>query len=786
MAKKKLDERIQRLLCTIADDCDKEDLSVRERQIRTWKQLKLLWEGYSRIWYSEVAHDWRIADTPETDDTQQSYYDKPVNVFRAYLESIIAALSVTVPNIKCFPDDADNTLDLSTAKAGDKIAQLVARHNNVQLLWLHALFIFATEGMVACYTYPKSDEKYGTYKNEKYEDSAEQHEVTKCPNCQFEFDSNPVDPSSQTQGQEVDPQQIQQQQQQQVLNDRIELSEDEFQPDDSNVDVQNVAQEPEICPNCAQAVIPQITQETIIVTKLVGVTNEPKSRICMEAYGGLNVKISNYAKTQAECSYLKFSHEVDYAQAIERYEDLHGDESIKDRVVKASGPDDNYEFWGRLSPQYRGEYPTNVVTINQYWLRPAKFNILPDLDEVKELKKLFPNGCKLVRVNQQFAEACNESLDDTWTLTYNPLADFVHYDPLGMLLISIQEITNDLISLVIQTIEHGIPQTFADPGVLDFPAYRQLEAVPGGIYEVTPKSGKSVADAFYEVRTATLSAEVLPFSEQVQSLGQLASGALPSLFGGQIEGSDTASEYSMSRAQALQRQQNTWKILLSWWKEINGKVIPMFIKELKDDEKDVQRAKDGSFFNVFIRKAELEGKIGKVEIEANENIPATWAQQKDMLMKFIEAGNPQILEIIGDPENMPVLREALGLVDFFIPGEDARNKQYDEIKLLLNSEPIPTGDMMNPEMPSVEVDQIYDKHPIEFDIVQKWANSDAGRQAKTDNPPGYMNVLLHGKMHYMFMQQAMAMQAGAAPGAKPNEQNQEAPIVGEGNVETVQ
>src|SRR6266850_1876382 len=144
--KKEIPDEIQRLLKTVADHFDQEDRMARERQIRTWRRLKLMWEGFQRTWYSEVAHDWRIYDAASiSGDTDQSYYDKPINVFRAYLESIIAALSVTVPPVKCYPDDADNTLDLSTAKAGDKIAKLVYRHNDVSLLWLHALFIYCTE-----------------------------------------------------------------------------------------------------------------------------------------------------------------------------------------------------------------------------------------------------------------------------------------------------------------------------------------------------------------------------------------------------------------------------------------------------------------------------------------------------------------------------------------------------------------------------------------------------------------------------------------------------------------
>lgn len=776
-------EKIQQLLKSVVTHFDKEDTAIRERQIRTWRQLKLLWDGYSRVWYDEVAHDWRIDDGASAGDSDQASYDKPINVFRAYLESIIAALSVTVPPVKCYPDDADNTLDLSTARAGDKIAELISRHNDVSLLWLHALFIYCTEGMVACYNYSNSDKAYGTYENKTYAENEETHSTATCPECGYQLDDQIVDPS------QVDPTQQQIPSTQgaippvdPMLAEKAELSEFEFMPDDDDVPVQNVVQgEQEQCPACMALIAPILAQETLIVTRLVGTSNDAKSRICLEAYGGLYVKIPAYAKKQADCPYLIFSYETHYANVIEQYGHLEK-KDFSEKLKSSTGPKDPYEEWGRLSPQYQGEYPVNLITVRNAWLRPAAFNVL-DRDDADLLKKKFPNGCKVVLANDCFAAACNESLDDHWTLTHNPMADYLHHDPLGLLLVSVQEITNDLISLVVQTVEHGIGQTFADPAVLNFNAYRQMESTPGGIYEATPKSGKSIGDAFHEVKTAQLSSEVMPFANQIQSMGQLVSGALPSLFGGTVEGSGTASEYSMSRAQALQRQQNTWKMLVSWWKQIYSKSIPMFIKEVKDDERDVQRDKNGNFINVFIRKADLEGKLGKIELEANENLPLTWSQRKDVVMKLIEVNNPEVLAILGDPDNLPVIREAIGLTDFHVPGEDDREKAYEDIKLLLNSEPMMTGDMMMPEMPSIVPDEIFDDLDIAFSIIRGWVVSEAGRMTKIDNPAGYKNVLLYGKMVQMLQQQKMMTMAptdGANKGSDAKE-DQNAPITGEPN-----
>lgn len=790
MAKgKKVPEDIQKLLMEVVDHFDKEDTAVRERQIRTARRLKLFWEGFHRVWYSEVAHDWRIWDQETSgESTDQAYYDKPVNVFRAYLESIIAALSITVPPVKCFPDDADNTLDLYTAKAGDKIAGLIYRHNNVSLLWLHALFIYCTEGMVGCYSYPKEDAKYGTYENKKYETTIEKHAIASCPECGNNLEDNVVGadlsnltPDDMMSGQLPSAKPP-------VNPEKEKQKEDEFQPYDEGDSKQ------EYCPMCAKLVTPLMSQEDLIVTRLVGITNDPKTRICMEAYGGLYIKIANYAKKQEDTPYLIYSYETHYANAIEKYEHLHNNPSLKNSKIRnMGGPDNTYDVWGRLSPVYNGEYPLNVVTMRYAWLRPCAFNILADQQDTDKLKKLYPKGVKVGLVNREFGEACPEVLDDCWTLTFNPLADYLVHDPLGLLLVSLQEITNDLISLTVQTIEHGIGQTFADPGVLNFNAYRQLEALPGGIFEATPKSGKSLNDAFHEVKTATLSPEVMSFGANVQNLAQLVSGALPSLFGGAIEGSETASQYSMSRAQALQRLQNTWKMFGIWWKEIFGKAIPAYIQEVEEDERDVQLDTNGNFINVFIRKAELEGKIGKVELEANENLPLTWSQKKDLIMTLLQTQNEEILSILGSPENLPIIREAIGLDGFYVPGEEDVEKQYDEIRQLLASEPMPGGvdPMGQPiETSSVPIDPVFDNNEVEFEIVRKWVISPEGRQTKIDNPNGYMNVMLHGKEHLQAMQmkamqQAQTQQQGGAPPEKPNETDKTTPIEGEGDVQTV-
>jgi hypothetical protein len=779
---KELSEELKTALKCIIDHFDDEDRAVRDRQIRVWRKLKLAWENIHHVYFSEIAHDWRIPDSQRAgEDTDQGYYDKPVNIQRAYLESIIAALSVNVPPIVCYPDDAENPLDRLTATAGDKISTLLFRHNNANILWLRSLFIYCTEGLIACYTYPKRDASYGTYKENKYETYNELHEMSICPLCQANMGDKLI----------------------------TQKQEDKANPGDEDVFVNDLIEnrEMDICPQCAQMVMPDIQEQSMPITKLIETKNEPKSRVCMEVFGGLNVKVPVWARNQKDCPYLIYSYETHFSNVMEEYPEL------RDKIQKGSSNYDLYEQWGRTSPQYRGEHPTNNVTARKAWLRPASFNIV-DQEMTDELRKNFPDGVKVVVVNDEVCHAENGSLDDCWTITQNPLSDYLHFDPIGVLLNPIQDITNDLVSLTVQTIEHGIPQTFADPKVVNFKAYRESEAIPGGIYPATPRSGKNVGDGFYEVKTATLSQEVLPFAQKIQEMGQLVSGALPSLFGGQVSGSRTASEYSMSRAQALQRLQTSWKMLLIWWKDIFGKAIPLYIKEMRDDEKQVQKDKFGNFVNVFIRRSELEGRIGSIELEGNENLPITWNQQKDTIMELFKLGNDAITSTILNPDNIPYVKGAIGLTDYVIPGEDDRQKQYEEIQLLVNSEPImmPPDPMamqqammmgMPPpppvELPSIEIDSDVDDHQVEADICRRWLVSAAGRLCKMENPLGYKNVLLHMKMHNDFMkmmamqqaQEQMMMAPPPPPGpgpdtAKPPVPNAGVPMTGEQNVPTIQ
>jgi hypothetical protein len=98
------------------------------------------------------------------------------------------------------------------------------------------------------------------------------------------------------------------------------------------------------------------------------------------------------------------------------------------------------------------------------------------------------------------------------------------------MLTNIQDIVNDLISLTLQTIEHGITQTWADPAVVNFEAQEQMEAAPGYITPTKLQGGaRNISEAFFSTKSASLSAEVFQFYQIIWQLGQFTSAAMPSI-----------------------------------------------------------------------------------------------------------------------------------------------------------------------------------------------------------------------------------------------------------------
>lgn len=705
-----------------------EDKFARDIVIRINKKLELYFKGYQRLFWSASLGDWMSPSFPGFDQglfTRENpeFTELPddttkiFNVYRAYGESVISALASGVPATKFFPENADSVEDIITAKAFSRIAKLIEKQNDASLLFTKVLYYLWNQHYVAAYTYANADEKYGTNQREVMGMVDEPFSTSYCPNCGNE----------------------------------------------------NLIQEETgtICPECGP-VEPIVEEGTEQIEQVTGFEKIPKIREIIEIYGSLNVQIPSYAFDIKGCPYLRLN--------VEIHEDL-AKSLFPEIADKIGGHPDTGELdrWSRAAVELSRGAENKLCTLSRTWMRTWTVKGLNKEDPwIETLEKKYPDGFLVYQVDDLIARIEPENLDDHWTITRSPLSPKLHAEPLGLNLIDVQDVVNELVNIETQTISYGIGETFVDPEVINFRDYKKNKSQPGMLTAATPAPGKSLADSFHTIKSATLSREVEDFQGRLEQYGQFISGAYPSIYGGSMQGgSKTLGEYQDSRAQALQRLSLVWKMLNAWWPLVIEKATREYAENLKTEGFDEHfvEANGDDFLNVWIKVAELTGKVGDVRSESSEQLPVSWAQRRGMILEFLNMKNPIIDPLLVDPSNSTLVAETLGWGEVYIPGADDRNVQLEEIKQLISSGPVmqpqmdqfgqPAIDQMSgqplPPVPtsSVPIQPVVDNHQVHAQTCRAWLNSAVGRAMKQMNPPAYENVVLHLQQHDAIVQQMM-------------------------------
>ncbi len=725
---------------TIFDLIEQQERPVREVQLRQWKLQELFWQGIQRLFWDDELKDLRSIDgianqLPEDFPYDISDFGKIVNVYRAYGEVITGALTAALPVNRYFPKDADKISDILKAKGYSKLAEFIAMYNEMQLKLIRAYVIAYNQGMIAAYNYNHTSEKYGTVQTPKQVPFTQEYKVTSCPSCG-------------------------------------EVREEKY---DSAAGIEITTDEVLNCPNHSDEQIPLQTSIDPREEMRTEYEQTPKSRQIIEFWGPLNVKIPASAQTIEQVGWLVFQRERHIAEVKAKYP------KIRDLITGGESNDNTYERYARANFELNGEYLTNYVTESLVWLRPWAYELITN-DEVRELLiENYPDGAYVVFENDIFAEACPSILDDHWTLSENPLSNRLLCESQGRGMVDIQEMTNDLILLELETIKYGISATFADPEYFDFNAWRNSKATPGGVYPAKAPQGGNLSSAFHETKAATLSQNVPELEQKLRSFSEFISHTPPSIFGGPAQGSKTFAEYEQSKNQGLQVLSILFKVITTLYKKSMAKAVKAYHKSMLEDEKYAV-AKGDNFVNIVIKKAELDGgDLGEVFGEINDQFPVSWLQKRGMLLELINSGNEYVMQMLTHPENARLIKELLGRDDIFIPGDVQRNKALYTIALLLHQVPQmpdPTQmDPMNPQMAqpksSVPVEQFVDDPAIQAEVFRAYMASEHGQYQKENNPEGYMNVTLFlTELETMLAMQAQA-QAESEKEDKPKKEKDE-------------
>jgi hypothetical protein len=702
-AKAEMDKAVEDALIQLLKDARDEDRFIRDYQLITWKRLEYYWNNILDIFLDPVSNDWRVPNWAELEE-EGEVAPRLINIYRPHGESIVAALSVAVPTCIFHPDDPDNPDDVEASKAYRSIVEMLQMHNKAPMLLIRALTIMFNQGTIFAYNYYHKDPKYGTFSKPTVELKDLELFEAYCPECGSPLDGGLMGNQEQSYS----------------------------------------------CSECGYEGPAEVNPTSEKLPQIVGFDHTPKGTIKQDLYSPLNVKIPAFVRDQPSCGYLllEFAQSVGLLRSIFR--------SVAEKID--SKYDQTWESFAKLPLIYLGQMPQNAANVSCLWLRPFQFwqYDISKKEVILELEKRFPDGCYAIFINDEFIEAIAENMDEHWTISDNPLGEFIHARPLGENLATIQDIRAELVEIEVQTAEHGIPETFADGAVLDFSRYGEGRSKPGMITQVKPKAGKSISDAFYSSKPAILSQEISPLKQQMDQDAQFITGDFPSVYGGPATGgSKTAAEYTKSSAVALQRLGNYWKILCAFWTNLQSRSAVEYANVVKELNQDVNYSKKvgDNFINVWIRASSLTGKIGRVEPEASEQLPSSWAQKQEMIIKLLTLGVPEILSVLTHPMNAGMMKMATGLNDIYVPGEDDRIRQFKEFQMMSQGVPVP-------------INELVDNHEVHLQVLQAILE---GQQGEVLEDQARAICLQHFNEHLMVLSQKAEQEAGAAPeGEKDN------------------
>src|ERR1043165_6179170 len=687
----KLDKNLQDCLKYLVDKYEKEDSWTRKQQLKLWKKNEEFWHGIQFVFWSESRQDWLsplaykwFSEDEGREGVEGPFYDFVINVYKAHGEAIIAALAAQVPTVRFPPDDAEDDDDLLTSKTYSKIADLIQRHNQVKVLQLMSLFTLWNQGLLAWYHAPKSDKAFGMVNIENFK------KQLSCIHCDKNF---PVE------------------------------------------DEEDLQEGLHACPECGSPLE--------VNTVLDSFQESPKSRVIIDCFGGLHVKVPYWARKQGDISYLikALDQPKPFLKSIYPH--------IADEIENDDEDSQQYERMARTPSTFtsfsRADDNHDLATHRQCWLRPWAFEGLTRDKETekKKLYKKFPNGAYVSFIGNKYAESRDEDLDKYWTICKVGLSTYIHADAIGQPLIPLQESRNVLFNLTLETIEQGIGSQFADPRVLNFNVYSKHEARPGMIYPARAREGQTLGNSFYEGGRATLSREVAPFGQQVDKDSQFVVGSFPSLYGGPGEGkSRTLGEYQQSRTMALQRLSIAWSLFTINWAKLMEKCVHLYVENMIDDERFTtpDPTQKDNYVNVWIRKADLTGHVGEVEPEGADSFPISNPQKQTLFFKLVELNNQFINAALFATPNRRIIADLLSFTDLDIPGEEQITKQAVEIADIMKGVP-------------VQVDPIVDDNEIHIEMCKYFLAGQRGLDLKKTAPDQYMMIEQHLQQHLQLVQQ---------------------------------
>lgn len=495
------------------------------------------------------------------------------------------------------------------------------------------------------------------------------------------------------------------------------------------------------CPQCGTPMGPesQTPAETLDVPKATGTRKYPNGQVECHITNVLYVSTPFFTRELKRCPWLRFEKEEYKGDLLKSYPQLRSkmdeDGNWSDSGTSAIGRQARDAV---MSPT---GMPTRQTlsrwNYTRIWFQTTMYELVQNEEVRAQLAENYPEGLKISMVNGEIVDLENERLDHVWAVIKPEAGEGINLDGVGQDLVSSQLATNQALNIGMETLERGIPMTLADPRVWNFEQIRKRQSKPAEFIPALPAVGDRLSDSFYPTPAATFSEQMVPFVAGFQQSSTENVGITPAIFGG--GNAATAREAEINKNAAMMQLGITWTYFRKGWEAAKQNGIRQLAKH---GPSVVQEGK------YIVEMSELLE--GGWHFQADEAIPTTWGQMRDLLMFMMEKP-PAVLEAWGynHPDNIEKQQKLLGMQGWYTPNMDDIQKFKEVIAELVQQQPIqqPKPDGGMDIQPSIPADEYEDNHVLASQFVQAWAQSEVGRMARKETPEGYANVIAWGKAH---------------------------------------
>lgn len=451
-----------------------------------------------------------------------------------------------------------------------------------------------------------------------------------------------------------------------------------------------------------------------------------------------------------------------------------------------------------------GDTVEYLVTESHNWFRPSFYKTQSKAVE-EQLLQQFPKGIHATFAGDVFVEAEDANMEDSLAVMHALPGDGQSRVSIGSVMVPVQENFNDLMNQCIEIYDYCIPQKWIDEAGIDIDAIQEQVSQPGEYRPYEKQAGTAMADHFFEETAVTVPQDMAAFMQELSGgLSQFLTAQQPALFGGEMgEAGKTAKGYQMAAQQALGVMGLIWTPYTVFYSTIMQQSIKTAaIARLAEGSITAlvpRQGASGKNETVDIDLQDLADGNFKFSPEVDAQFPESWSQQRQVYFQLLQgaATNPELAKDLQHPDNQAVARDLIGIEGFTISSAESRDKQLAEIdEMIKGPGPMPnpaapqaaqgmlaaarTGEQppapVAPEVSSIPIDPEYDDHAVEFAEVQRFLNSPEGQKLKSEQPPQFQDIRLHGLEHKaagqaQMIQQAMqaqAMQPQPPQGAPPN------------------